>query len=149
MINVHYECGKLFSKYVGIQFVSWRCVGEHIAKEVAKGQVTTLEMEMEVVIKDLALEKQWSQDTRKCILLRYVGWGVVGFCLHIGFVILVCLLVVNIYSNSLWMDGWRKISSDDNGLCVQSFVVQHQTNFMCRVHIGLLLLVEFERCNKI
>jgi hypothetical protein len=33
-------------------------VGEHIAKEVAKGQATTLEMEMEVVIKDLALEKQ-------------------------------------------------------------------------------------------
>jgi hypothetical protein len=33
-------------------------VGVHIAKEVAKGQVTTLEMEMEVVIKDLTLEKQ-------------------------------------------------------------------------------------------
>jgi hypothetical protein len=33
-------------------------VGEHIAKEVAKGQVRTLEMEMEVVIKDLTLEKQ-------------------------------------------------------------------------------------------
>jgi hypothetical protein len=66
-----------------------------------------LEMEMEVVIKDLTLEKQWSQDTRKCILLWYVGWSVVGFCLHIGFVILVCLLVMNIYSNFLWMDGWR------------------------------------------
>jgi hypothetical protein len=33
-------------------------VGEHIAKEVVEGHATTLEMEMEVVIKDLALEKQ-------------------------------------------------------------------------------------------
>jgi hypothetical protein len=34
MINV---CGKLFSKIAGIQFVSWRCVGEHKTKEVAEG----------------------------------------------------------------------------------------------------------------
>jgi hypothetical protein len=33
-------------------------VGEHIIKEVTKWQATTLEMEIEVVIKDLALEKQ-------------------------------------------------------------------------------------------
>jgi hypothetical protein len=32
--------------------------GEHIVKEVAEGQTTTLEMEMEVVIKDRTLEKQ-------------------------------------------------------------------------------------------
>jgi hypothetical protein len=76
-------------------------VGKHIVKEVVEGQATTLEMEMEVVIKDLTLEKQLLQDTRECILLRYVGWSVVGFYLHIGFVILVCLLVVNTYSNSL------------------------------------------------
>jgi hypothetical protein len=44
-------------------------VGEQITKEVAEGQATTLEMEMEVVIKDLALEKQRLQDTRECILL--------------------------------------------------------------------------------
>ncbi len=73
MINVHHGCGKLFSKYVGIRFVSWRCVGEQITKEVAEGQATTLEMEMKVVIKDLALEKQRLQDTRERIMLRYVG----------------------------------------------------------------------------
>jgi hypothetical protein len=48
-------------------------VGEQIAKEVAEGQATTLEMEMKVVIKDLALEKQRIQDTREHIMLRYVG----------------------------------------------------------------------------
>jgi hypothetical protein len=48
-------------------------VGEQIAKEVAKGHAIALEMEMKVVIKDLALEKQQLQDTRECILLRYVG----------------------------------------------------------------------------
>ncbi len=69
MINVHYEFGKLFSKYVGIQSVSWKCVGKQIAKEVAEGQITTLEMEMEVIVKDLALEKQQLQDTREHIML--------------------------------------------------------------------------------
>ncbi len=48
-------------------------MGEHIAKEVAEGQAVTLEMEMKVVIKDLALEKQRIQDTREHIMLRYVG----------------------------------------------------------------------------
>jgi uncharacterized metal-binding protein len=48
-------------------------VGEHIAKEVAEGQAVTLEMDMKVVIKDLALEKQRIQDTRERIMLRYVG----------------------------------------------------------------------------
>jgi hypothetical protein len=76
-------------------------VGEQIAKDVVEGQATTLEMEMEVVIKDLTLERKILQDTRERILLRYVGWSAMGFCLHIGFVILVGLLVVNTYSNSL------------------------------------------------
>jgi hypothetical protein len=80
-------------------------VGEQIAKEVAEGQATALEMKMEVVIKDLTLEKQRLQYTKECILLQYVGWSAMGFCLHIGFVILVCLLVVNTYSNSLREDG--------------------------------------------
>jgi len=48
-------------------------VGEQITKEVAEGQATTLEMEMKVVIKDLALEKQRLQDTSERIMLRYVG----------------------------------------------------------------------------
>ncbi len=76
-------------------------MGEQIAKEVAERHAIALEMEMKVVIEDLALEKQRLQDTRERILLWYVGWSAVGFCLHIGFVILVCLLVVNTYSNFL------------------------------------------------
>jgi hypothetical protein len=46
--------------------------------EVAKGKVVVLEFEMEVVIKDLALEK-WVQSTSTSCSSMHMCWNVVFF----------------------------------------------------------------------
>ncbi len=47
-------------------------MGEQKAREVAERKVADLELEMEVVFRDLALERQRLQGARERILLRYV-----------------------------------------------------------------------------
>jgi hypothetical protein len=56
-------------------------VGEQKTREIAQGEVATLESEMEVVCRDLALEKRRVESSRE----RFLQWYVecIIFCLYI------------------------------------------------------------------